>query len=82
MARELLYELLDVTESDASYFADPQEALAAGAAQSEGAVALMATVSEEAISAATEAGLRFPQKSTFFVPKPRSGLVVRCLADG
>lgn len=82
VARELLYELLDVTESDASYFADPQQALAAGAAHSEGAVALMATVSEEAISAATEAGLRFPQKSTFFVPKPRSGLVVRCFADG
>jgi uncharacterized protein (DUF1015 family) len=42
----------------------------------------MAAVSEQAIAAAAAAGLRFPQKSTFFVPKPRSGLVIRCFADG
>jgi len=81
VARELLYDLLDVEESQASYFADAPAALEAGVTQPEGAVALMATVSEKAIGAATEAGLRFPQKSTFFVPKPRSGLVIRCFED-
>ena len=81
LARELLYPLLDVDESQATYFADPREALRVGSTQPQGAVALMAPVSERAIGAATEAGLRFPQKSTFFVPKPRSGLVIRCFAD-
>ena len=81
VARELLYGLLDVDEDQATYFADPHEALQAGAQYPQGAVALMATVSEQAIAAATEAGLRFPQKSTFFVPKPRSGLVIRCFED-
>lgn len=81
VARELLYPLLGVDESDATYFADPDEALSTASAHSEGAVAFMATVSEEAVAAATEAGLRFPQKTTFFVPKPRSGLVLRCFED-
>jgi uncharacterized protein (DUF1015 family) len=81
VARELLYPLLDVDESEADYFADPQEALRAASRQPDGAVAFMATVSEAAVGAATEAGLRFPQKSTFFVPKPRSGLVLRCFED-
>jgi uncharacterized protein (DUF1015 family) len=82
VARELLYPLLEVDESQASYYADPHEALQVGAEHPQGAVALMAAVSEQAIAAATAAGLRFPQKSTFFVPKPRSGLVIRCFADG
>ncbi|MDH3261134.1 MAG: DUF1015 domain-containing protein [Acidimicrobiia bacterium] len=82
VARELLYPLLDVDESQATYFADPHEALQAGAGYPKGMVAMMATISEHAISEATEAGLRFPQKSTFFVPKPRSGLVIRCFEDG
>ncbi len=82
VGRDLLYPLLAVDESRATYFADADEALQAASAQRDGAVALMARVSEEAISAATEAGLRFPQKSTFFVPKPRSGLVIRSFEDG
>ena len=82
VARELLYPVLDVDESEAVYFADSRQALAAGTAHRDGLVALMATVSEHAIGAATEVGLRFPQKSTFFEPKPRSGLVIRCFADG
>ncbi len=81
VARELLYPLLDVEESQAVYFADPLEALQVGNGQPQGAVALMATVPEAAISAATAARLRFPQKSTFFVPKPRSGLVMRSFED-
>ncbi|MGZ5383734.1 MAG: DUF1015 family protein [Acidimicrobiia bacterium] len=82
VARELLYPLLEVDENQAAYFADADEALQAGGGHPNGAVALMATVSEQAISAATESGLRFPQKSTFFVPKPRSGLVIRSFEDG
>jgi uncharacterized protein (DUF1015 family) len=81
VARELLYGLLDTSEDQASYYADPSEALAAGDRFSDGAVVLMAAVPEHAISEATQAGLRFPQKSTFYVPKPRSGLVIRCFAD-
>jgi len=81
VARELLYPLLDVDESEAAYFADPEEARAALQSRPEGAVAMMATVPEDVISAATATGLRFPQKSTFFMPKPRSGLVVRCFED-
>ena len=42
---------------------------------------LVAPVSEHAIAAAGEAGLRFPQKTTYFVPKPRAGLVMRAFAD-
>jgi uncharacterized protein (DUF1015 family) len=81
VARELLYPLIDVEESQAVYFADPGEARAALESRPQGAVAMMATVPEDAIVAATAAGLRFPQKSTFFIPKPRSGLVVRCFED-
>ncbi len=81
VGRELLYPLLDVEEGGAVYCADTQEALDAVDTRPEGAVALMAAVSEESISAAAATGLRFPQKSTFFLPKPRSGLVIRCFAD-
>ncbi len=80
VARELLYPLLGVGEEDARYSSDADAALAD--LHPEGAAALMAPVSEHAIRAATEAGLRFPQKSTFFMPKPRSGLVIRCFEDG
>jgi uncharacterized protein (DUF1015 family) len=82
VGRELLYPLIEVDEGQAAYFADAEEALQAGGEHPDGTVALMATVSEQAISAATESGLRFPQKSTFFVPKPRSGLVIRSFEDG
>ncbi len=80
VARELLYPLLGVGEEDARYSSDADAALAG--LHPEGAAALMSPVSEHAIRAATEAGLRFPQKSTFFMPKPRSGLVIRCFEDG
>ena len=30
-----------------------------------------------ALADASDAGLRFPQKTTFFTPKPRAGLVAR-----
>jgi uncharacterized protein (DUF1015 family) len=33
------------------------------------------------IRAASHAGVRMPQKTTFFSPKPRTGLVFRALDD-
>jgi hypothetical protein len=81
VARALLYDRLGVDESQAVYQSNDDEALAAAGNLPDGAVALMAPLPEEAISRATETGVRFPQKSTFYRPKPRSGLVLRCFAD-
>ena len=76
VAREILYPLLGVSDDDVRYSADADAAIAASAA---GAVAvLVAPVTEAAIAAAGEMGLRFPAKTTYFIPKPRAGLVVRC----
>jgi uncharacterized protein (DUF1015 family) len=76
VAREILYPTIGVEEGAAEYTPDWERAVAEAQA-GEGLAVLMAPVSEEAISAATTAGLRFPQKSTFFTPKPRAGLVMR-----
>lgn len=81
VGREVLYPLLGVREEEAAYVADPQQAADTLTAAPEGAAALMAPLSEHAIRLATETGLRFPQKSTYFFPKPRSGLVMRCFDD-
>lgn len=76
VAREILYPVIGVEEGVAEYTPDWERAVAEARAR-EGLAVLMAPVSEEAISAASTAGLRFPQKSTFFTPKPRAGLVMR-----
>jgi len=77
VARELLYPLLGADESAAIYVPDADEALAM---VPEGATAvLVAPVSERAIAAAGDLQLRFPSKTTFFVPKPRAGLVMRSI---
>jgi uncharacterized protein (DUF1015 family) len=75
VARELLYPLLGITEDHADYVPDAVEAIAAVAPG--GAALLVAPVGEHAMAEAGETALRFPQKSTFFVPKPRAGLVIR-----
>ncbi len=77
VARELLYPLLGVEESAATYIPDAGEALAWLEHHPDGVVVLNAPVSEHAIAVASEAGLRFPSKTTFFQPKPRAGLVLR-----
>jgi uncharacterized protein (DUF1015 family) len=51
-------------------------AVADGAAD---AAVLLRPVGVDRIRAAAEAGLRFPQKTTFFAPKPRTGMVFRSL---
>jgi uncharacterized protein (DUF1015 family) len=38
-------------------------------------------VTVEQIRAVAFAGERMPQKTTFFHPKPRTGIVFRCLDD-
>lgn len=45
------------------------------------AAVLLRPVSVEQIRAASYAGVRMPQKTTFFAPKPRTGLVFRSLDD-
>lgn len=75
VARELLYPRLGLTEDHASYV--PSADAAVAAVEDGGAALLVAPVSERAMAEAGETALRFPQKSTFFVPKPRAGLVLR-----
>jgi uncharacterized protein (DUF1015 family) len=58
---------------------------AAVAAQVEKGVAdaavLLRPVSVETIRAVAEADLRMPEKTTYFAPKPRTGMVFRALDD-
>ena len=77
VARELLYPRAGVSEDTARYFPDAADALAWLAEHPGGAVLLTSALPDRAIAAAAAAGLRFPQKTTFFNPKPRAGLVLR-----
>ncbi|HEX9642527.1 MAG TPA: DUF1015 domain-containing protein [Acidimicrobiia bacterium] len=77
VARELLYPRIGVDEDQAEYVSNAAAAVAAAPAG--GAAMLVSAVSESAIAAAGRMGIRFPQKSTYFVPKPRAGLVLRAL---
>jgi hypothetical protein len=45
------------------------------------AAVLLRPVSVETIRAAAAADLRMPEKTTFFAPKPRTGMVFRSLDD-
>ncbi len=77
VAREILYPLLGVTEAEAVYDPDPAHALARLEDHPHGAVVLTAPVSEQSIALAIDERVVFPQKTTYFVPKPRAGLVIR-----
>jgi uncharacterized protein (DUF1015 family) len=46
------------------------------------AAVLLRPVTVSQIRAAALAGARMPEKTTFFHPKPRAGMVFRCLDDG
>jgi uncharacterized protein (DUF1015 family) len=46
-----------------------------------GVAVLLRAPSPSAVAAVARAGARMPRKSTLFVPKPRTGLVLRPLAD-
>jgi uncharacterized protein (DUF1015 family) len=80
IASEVLYPLLGITVDDVDYVSDVAGAMAA--ATGGRAALLVAPVSEHAIAEAGEVGLRFPRKTTFFVPKPRAGLVIRSFNPG
>ena len=45
------------------------------------AASCCAPVTVEQIRAAAAAGVRMPEKTTFFAPKPRTGMVFRSLDD-
>jgi uncharacterized protein (DUF1015 family) len=51
------------------------------AADRAGVAILLRAPSPADVAAVARAGARMPQKSTLFVPKPRTGLVLRPLAD-
>ena len=46
------------------------------------AAVLLRPVTVDTIRAAAAADLRMPEKTTFFAPKPRTGMVFRSLDDG
>jgi len=75
VARDVLYPLLGVDETAARYSPNAADVIARAADGGTGV--LVAAVTEHAIAAASEAGIRFPQKTTYFTPKPRAGLVIR-----
>ena len=52
-----------------------------GGAGEADAVVLLRPVSVAQIRSASYAGVRMPQKTSFFAPKPRTGLVFRALDD-
>lgn len=58
------------------------EAALAAAARTEGTAVLLNPTPVEAVAAVAGTGERMPRKSTFFTPKPRTGLVMRDHRDG
>jgi len=56
-------------------------AAVAAAARSGGIALLLNPTPVEAVAAVAEAGERMPRKSTLFMPKPRTGLVMRAYSD-
>ncbi len=81
VARELLYPLLGVEEADATYHPDAAELVGRLADHPRGVAVLTSPVDEQAVADAIAEGVVFPQKTTYFVPKPRAGLVIRAFVD-
>lgn len=46
-----------------------------------GTALLLSPTPADSVLAVARAGERMPRKSTLFVPKPRTGLLLRCYAD-
>lgn len=71
--------ILDGSDATLTFVADPEEALrAVTSEQADAAVFLPATTTAR-IREVIDRGERMPQKSTFFWPKPRTGMVMRSL---
>jgi uncharacterized protein (DUF1015 family) len=62
-----------------SYRDDAHTVAAAVEKGEAGAAVLLRPVAVDTIRAAAEAGVRMPEKTTFFAPKPRTGMVFRTL---
>lgn len=68
-------------EAALTYRNDATDCAAIVAAGGADAAVLLPPVSVAAIRAAGRAGVRMPEKTTFFWPKPRTGMVIRRLDD-
>ncbi len=64
-----------------SYVHDPEEAVGLVAEGQADAAIFLQPVSVDQIAEAGRAGLRMPPKTTFFYPKPRTGMVFRLLRE-
>jgi uncharacterized protein (DUF1015 family) len=76
---EKVWNLVD-DEHHVLYAHDVDEALAK-AKSGQGIAILLRATPVDAVSAVAAAGARMPRKSTFFTPKPASGLVMRRFVD-
>ncbi len=72
--------LASLPPHDVTYHHDPLGALALVEKGEAQAALLLRPVTVDDIAAAARAGRRLPQKTTFFAPKPRTGMVIRLLA--
>jgi uncharacterized protein (DUF1015 family) len=71
---------IEVNEATVRYLADPGAAVRA--ARSSGGIAVLLNPTPlDTVLAIAAAGERMPQKSTLFVPKPRTGMVLRTYAE-
>lgn len=70
---------LDGSGSEVSYLADAHAVAQLVAKTPESAAILLRPVTVSQIEAAARAGVRMPEKTTFFHPKPRTGFVLRSL---
>ena len=70
-----------LADLDITYRHDAQAIAAMVQAGTVDAAILLAPVTVDQIRAAAKARVRMPQKTTFFAPKPRTGLVFRSLDE-
>jgi uncharacterized protein (DUF1015 family) len=71
-----------VPDASLAYRNDAAAVAAAVAGGQADAAVLLRPVTVDTIRAAAAAGLRMPEKTTFFAPKPRTGMVFRTLDEG
>jgi uncharacterized protein (DUF1015 family) len=77
--RALHRELLDPVDAEVTFVPDAAAAEAAVRAGAAELALLLPPARVENVRAVVEAGERLPQKSTYFWPKPRTGMVIRPL---
>ncbi|MGH9279967.1 MAG: DUF1015 family protein [Acidimicrobiales bacterium] len=80
-AERLETALPALAEHAVAFHHDPRQVVALVDKGDADAAVLLRAPTVGQIAAAARAGRRLPQKTTFFIPKPRTGLVFRRLAD-